>query len=128
MSDEDLASKVNTETPWWAKAPVWLAAGIVGVPSFIALAAGYYIVAGVTRDLAVLTQYNLSELSSLSQLDTDQKQRWETVRRLLLLQAQTNLKICVHEAQNRDQVSECVEINETATDLLQKKQLSKPPQ
>jgi hypothetical protein len=61
-TSESLASKVSTETPWWATAPIWLAAGIVGVPSLIAIGAGYFVAHYVTTALAQLNQFSQSQL------------------------------------------------------------------
>ena len=51
MSDEDLALKVSSETPWWAKAltasskaSIFFAAGIVGVPSLLAVGGAFFAV------------------------------------------------------------------------------------
>jgi hypothetical protein len=133
MSEEEFASKVSTETPWWAKgltasskATVWLAAGIVGVPSLIAIAAGAFIAHNVAYNLKVLTQYNLSELDSLSDLENNQSARWEAVRRLLAMEVQVDTRICVHDAQTKQQISDCIVTGEQALNLLQGKPMGGP--
>jgi hypothetical protein len=132
VSEEDFATKISTEQPWWAKgltagskATVWLAAGIVGVPSLIALLAGAFIAHSVAYNLRVLTQYNLSELDSLSDLENNQNARWEAVRRLLAMNVQIDTRICVHDAQTKQQIADCITTGEEALNLLQKK--IKPP-
>src|SRR5215831_11285122 len=74
MSEEtDFASKISSEAPWWSKAPIWLAAGIVGVPSLIAIAAGWYIAGNINHRVNVLDQYSLSEIHLLNELMQDHK-------------------------------------------------------
>ena len=66
-TSESLAEKVNTETPWWATAPIWLAAGIVGVPSLIAIGAGYFVAHYVTTALAQLNQLSQSAVYMINE-------------------------------------------------------------
>lgn len=71
MSDEqDFALKASSEAPWWSKAPIYLSLGIIGVPSFLAIFAVYYIASSVTHGQKVLEQYNLSELQQLNAMET----------------------------------------------------------
>lgn len=110
MADEvDLAQRISGETPWWAKAPVWLAAGIVGIPSLIALGAGYYIVQGVQRQLATLVTYNLSEIHMLNEQNNTLNARWEAMRRLLSVNTQILIKNCQHGAQTQQERDDCLQ-------------------
>lgn len=108
MSEEDLASKVSTETPWWAKAPVWLAAGIVGVPSLMAIGAGYFIASSVNHRLNVIEQYNLSQLHILNNQNTDLDRRYEVISNLMRLTLEVQIKTCLHEAKTPKEQTECV--------------------
>jgi hypothetical protein len=108
MSEEEFALKASSEVPWWAKAPIWLSLGIIGVPSLMAIGAGYFIAQSVTRQLRALEQYNLSEMHQLNNLDTDQRRRWEAISRLMQLSLQTQRQTCLHEAQTPQQRDECV--------------------
>jgi hypothetical protein len=108
VSEEDFAAKIDTQAPWWAKAPIWLAAGIVGVPSMLAIGAGYFIAKTVVHNQTLLEQYNLSELQAISTLQTDATRRWEAISRLIQLDLETTRRTCLHEAKNAQERDECV--------------------
>lgn len=108
MSSESLAEKVSTETPWWATAPIWLAAGIVGVPSLIAIGAGYFIASSVTAKLAALDQYNQSELYQIAQHQNDMHRNWSIVLKFMDDDLKCQYATCVNAAKNDEQRSNCL--------------------
>jgi len=107
VSDElELAAK----EPWWAKAPAYLAVAIVGVPSAIALAAGWFIANNVTYRLKLLETYDLSILSTLSQMSTKSNQDIDSLEgfmRATLRAAQQN---CLNNAKTVEQQHKCVQV------------------
>ena len=108
MSDESLASKVNTETPWWATAPIWLAAGIVGVPSLLAIGAGYFIASNVTKHLTQIRETNVAEMSKLDKIEANQVNYWEMVRRTIAMNVEIQLRTCVHQATDQKERDDCM--------------------
>lgn len=103
-----LAEKVNTETPWWAKAPVWLAAGIVGVPSLMAIGAGYFIASNVTKHLTEIKETNRAEIHELQVIRANQEKYWEMVRRTLAMSTEVQLRTCVHQAADAKERDDCM--------------------
>src|SRR5262252_328619 len=100
MSDvEDLAKHVSSETPWWATAPVWLAAGIVGVPALMAIASGYYIAQNVTASLKQLTTYNLSELHMFNEHLTVSQHNFEVVLKFMDDDLRAQYQACLNSAE-----------------------------
>lgn len=108
MSDESLAEKVNTEVPWWAKAPVWLAAGIVGVPSLMAIGAGYFIAGNVTKHLAAIRETNVSEMQKLDRIMDTQERYWEQVRRTIGATLEVQVRTCIHDAKDQKERDDCI--------------------
>jgi hypothetical protein len=113
MSDEDLASKVNAETPWWAKAldpksAVYLAAGIVGVPSLMALGAGYFIAQSVTRQLRALDQYNQSELYQINGISNEEKRNFEVVFKFIEDDLRVQFVTCVNTSKDDTERKACL--------------------
>ena len=104
----DLAKEASGKTPWWATAPIYLSLGIVGVPSLIALGAGYYIVQGVSHNLAVLTQYNLSEITQLNEINNEQDHRWDVVVRFMDSDLKAQFQTCVNSAKTNEQRDRCL--------------------
>jgi hypothetical protein len=103
-----LAKEVSEKAPWWATAPIWLAAGIVGVPSLMAIGAGYFIAQTVVRNQKLLEQYNLSELHQLSTMDTELDQRWNAMRQYIVDDLRAQYQTCIHSAKNDAQRSDCL--------------------
>jgi hypothetical protein len=109
MSDDlELAKEVSGKAPWWATAPIWLAAGIVGVPSLMAIGAGYFIAQTVVRNQKLLEQYNLSELHILNEVDKENDLRWNAVRQYIVDDLRAQYQTCIHAAKNNDQRSDCL--------------------
>jgi hypothetical protein len=104
MSEEDFASKISSETPWWAKAPVWLAAGIVGVPSLMAIGAGYFIAGSVTKQMHGLQELNRTEISKLEGMEKN----WEVIRRNIAMGVEIQLRTCVHQAADQKERDDCL--------------------
>jgi hypothetical protein len=86
----------------------------------MALGAGFFIVKSVTYNLEVLSQYNLSELQSLSQMDTNATRRWEAVAQLIQMDLQVQTRTCVHEAKNEQEKEECVATVSDFSNLVKK--------
>jgi hypothetical protein len=109
MSDDlELAKHVSSETPWWATAPIWLAAGIVGVPSLMAIGAGYFIASSVVGHLRLLEQYSLSELHQLSQMDVQDDQRWMAIREYIVDDLRAQYQTCINAAKNNQERIACL--------------------
>lgn len=113
MAIEDLASKVSSETPWWATAPIWLAAGIVGVPSLIAIGAGYFIASNVVRNQDVLKQYNQSEIQQLNEIN---KQN-EGVLRFIEADLRVQYRTCLNASKTDDAREACISAAEREKEL-----------
>lgn len=107
MSDESLAHKV-TETPWWATAPIYLSLGIVGVPSFIALAAGYFIAQHVTKALAQLTLYGQSELYQMNEHNNEVKRDFRTVLKFIDDDLRVQYQTCLHASVTNQERAACI--------------------
>jgi hypothetical protein len=105
MSDtSELAEKISEKAPWWSTAPIWLAAGIVGVPSLLAIGAGYFIASTVTsriHELEVINRYQLERLVIM-------EKQWEIVRRNLSVSIEIQLRACVREATNAKERDDCL--------------------
>lgn len=108
MSDESLAAKVSSETPWWATAPIWLAAGIVGVPSLLAIMSGYYIASSVSHRLAVLDQYGQSMLYQQNEHQNDQRKNWSVVLKFIDDDLRCQYVTCLNSAKTDEQRTACV--------------------
>lgn len=110
MSDDisSLAKSVSSETPWWATAPIWLAAGIVGVPSLMAIGAGWFIASSVTKHLTDLKNQNQIEISHLERIENNQEKYWEMVRRTLAMSTEVQLRTCVHQATDQKERDDCM--------------------
>jgi hypothetical protein len=109
MSEEDFAAKISSEAPWWSKAPIWLAAGIVGVPSLMAIGAGYFIAQNVNRRLNVLEQYNLSEMNMLNEQNNDQEHHWSVVEKYMVEDLRAQYTTCINAAKNAAERSQCID-------------------
>ena len=116
MSDEsELAAKVSGETPWWAHAkdvPVWLAAGIVGVPSLIALLAGWFIAQNVTHNQKIIMQYDLSEMTMLNEIDHQLDSRWSVIAKFMGDNLRVQYISCVNAAHTDVERSRCITVEQ----------------
>jgi len=109
MSDiSELAAKVSGETPWWATAPVYLAAAIVGVPSTIALAAGWFIAHNVTGALQQLNTYSLSELHMFNEHLSVSKHNFDVVLRFMDDDLRAQYQACLNSASTNQERLACV--------------------
>lgn len=107
-STGSLAYRVHSEPPWWARAPVWLAAGIVGVPSLIALTAGYFVAANVTHELRVLNEFGQSELYLMNLHDTNMEHDWGVMFDYIDESLRIQYAECVNAAQDQAQAQNCL--------------------
>lgn len=109
MSDEiDLAKSQGISLESLAKAPLWLAGGLLGFPSLIALIAGWFIAKTVINNQRLLVQYNLSELHQLSEMDAQDDQRWNAVRGYLMDDLRAQYATCVNAAKTNAERSACL--------------------
>ena len=132
MSDEsELAGKISGETPWWAHAkdvPVWLAAGIVGVPSLIALLAGWFIAHDVSHGQKVLEQYSLSELHQLAGINDEADHRWSVILRFVDDTLRAEWVACTNAARDNLQRSRCITVERREQNLgLKPGEVPDPP-
>ena len=104
----EFAAKISGSPPWWASAPIWLAAGIVGVPSLIAIGAGYFLAGNVSKHLADIRETNVAEMSKLDIMIANQHQYWDIVRRTLQMGVEIQLRTCIHDAKDQKERDDCV--------------------
>ena len=109
MSDEStLAQEISGKPPWWASAPIWLAAGIVGVPSMMALLLGYYVADTVTKNLVELKKSNQVEMQKIDKISNMQEQYFELVRRHMAMQLEISLRACIHSSDTQKERDDCL--------------------
>lgn len=110
MSDDgaSLAKTVSGETPWWATAPIWLAAGIVGVPSLIAIGAGYFVAQHVTTALRELSQFSQSQLYLINEHINFTNRNYEIVVKFMDDDLRCQYVTCLNSAQTPEQRKACV--------------------
>src|SRR5262245_36644420 len=108
MSTETLAEKVSSETPWWATAPIWLAAGIVGVPSLIAIGAGYFVAHYVTTALKQLDTYSQSELYMINEHINETKRNYGVVLKFMDDDLRAQFQACLNSASTNQARLACV--------------------
>lgn len=104
----ELAQNISGKPPWWATAPIWLAAGIVGVPSLMAIGMGYFVAGSVSHHLNQIHEQNAAELHRLDIIQTNQGQYWEIVRRTLQMGVEIQLRTCIHEAADQKERDDCL--------------------
>lgn len=104
----ELAQNISSKPPWWATAPIWLAAGIVGVPSLLAIGAGYFIASNVTKHLDDLRSADEVEISKLERIESNQTKYWEMVRRTITMTMEIQLRQCIHQATDAQQRDDCL--------------------
>lgn len=112
MSEEDFALKASSEAPWWAKAPIWLSLGIIGVPSLIAIGAGYFLASNVTTRLHTIEQMNDTELHQISQMQKEQGHRWDYLLRFMQGSVEVQIRSCVHAAKTPKERDDCIKIGD----------------
>lgn len=108
MSDESLAERISSGPPWWASAPIWLAAGIVGVPSFIALAAGWFIAQNVTATLKELVYLNQTQISLMTEHVTFTKRNYDIMVKFIDDNLRCQYVTCVNSAHTPDERKACI--------------------
>ena len=122
---------MSSETPWWARVgevSVWLAAGIVGVPSLISLLAGWFIAHDVTRGQKILEQYNLSELHQLNGINDQEDHRWTVILRFVDDTLRAEYVACINAAKDNIQRSRCLTVERREQNLgLKPNDVPDPP-
>lgn len=113
MSEEQLAENISGKPPWWATAPIWLAAGIVGVPSLIAIGAGYFIASNVVRNQDILKQANQTEIQMLNNLDT----QGEGVLRFIEADLRVQYRTCINASKTDEAREACITAAEREKEL-----------
>jgi hypothetical protein len=123
----ELATKVSGETPWWAKAPVWLAAGIVGVPSLIAIGAGVFIAKNVTGRMDANSTFAVRALSTIDNMShliqeyhRDDVLQWHLIRDYMGEQLRIELRACLHACKDQKERDECLQISNRDMERLKK--------
>ena len=107
------AEKVYSEAPWWASAPIALTAGIVGVPSLIALLSVGYIAKNVTAELKQLSTYNESEISLLHEAEKVN----EGIIRFIEADLRVQYKTCINASKTDEQKESCITAAEREKEL-----------
>jgi len=108
VSQEQLAEEISGKPPWWATAPVWLAAGIVGVPSLIAIGAGYFVAHYVTTSLNQLSTFSQSQLYLLNEHMNDQKHNFNIVLRFIDDDLKVQYRTCLNASKTDEQKAACI--------------------
>jgi len=111
--EAEFAERISEETPWWAKAPIWLAAGIVGVPSLIAIMAGYFIAHSVTTALNELVVHDQSQNQMLTKLHEDHDdlhREFQLIQEFMRATLKTTQQSCLHSATTPEQRAECIQV------------------
>jgi hypothetical protein len=123
---EKLAEKSITETPWWATAPIWLAAGIVGVPSLIAIGAGYFLahnVMGTINHNQTMVNRAVDTLNDIKVMMVQQHgedlREWDRVKVFMTERLRIEMRTCIHEATNEKERDDCVKSAHEESDKLQ---------
>lgn len=97
-----------TKQPWWATAPIYLSLGIIGVPSMLAIGAGYFLAANVTKHLTTIRETNVAEMAKLDQIMANQQKYWEIVRRTVAATFEVQVRTCVNEAKDKPERDNCL--------------------
>lgn len=105
---ESLAEKVNTAPPWWSTAPIYLAASIVGVPSFLAVAAGFYIAQHVSTTLRELAQLSQTQVSLMTEHNNFSKRNYDIIVKFIDDDLRCQFVTCLNSAQTPEQRKACV--------------------
>jgi hypothetical protein len=126
MSEEDFALKASSETPWWVRAPLVLGLGIVGVPSLMAIGAGYFIAANVIRNQKTLEQYSLSELHILNNIQRDQDQTSQVILKFLHDDLRAQYQTCITASRNDQQRMACISPDEREREYGMVKKKDRP--
>ena len=108
MSQEQLPEEISGKPPWWATAPIWLAAGIVGVPSLIAIGAGYFVAHYVTTSLNQLSTFSQSQLYLLNEHMNDQKHNFNIVLRFIDDDLKVQYRTCLNASKTDEQKAACI--------------------
>jgi hypothetical protein len=108
MSTEGLAAKISGETPWWATAPIWLAAGIVGVPSLIAVGAGYFVAHYVTTELNQLSTFGQSQLYLINEHINESKRNWGIILKFIDDDLKVQYQTCINSGHTPQERAACL--------------------
>lgn len=106
--NEEFAKGVSEKPPWWATAPIWLAAGIVGVPSLIAIGAGYFVAHYVTTELGKISSYNMTEIHLIEQHAADARRSFQSVIKYMDDDLRAQYQTCINSAKTAEQRSNCL--------------------
>lgn len=112
MSDK-LAETEYTTAPWWASAPIALTAGIVGVPSLIALLSVGYIAKNVSSALGQLSAYAQSEISMLTQSQKID----EGIMRFVEADLRVQYRTCINASKTDEAKEACISAAEREKEL-----------
>jgi hypothetical protein len=108
VSEEDFLAKASSEVPWFAKAPAYLAIGIVGVPSMIALASVYFVGVNITRYQKTLEQYNLSEIHMLNEQNNQYEHNFAALLRFMEDDLKAQYQTCIESAKTATDRARCI--------------------
>lgn len=117
MSEDKLAEEVYSKAPWWASAPIALTAGIVGVPSLIAIMAGVFIAKNVTAALKDLGNYGQSELALLHEHMTETEKVNEGILRFVEADLRVQYRTCINSSKTDEAKEACITAAEREKEL-----------
>lgn len=106
--NEEFARGVSEKPPWWATAPIWLAAGIVGVPSLIAIGAGYFLASTVTSRLAALEQSSREQVHLMREHLSDQKRNVGIMLKFVDDNLRAQFQTCINSGKTAQERAACV--------------------
>lgn len=106
--NEEFAKGVSERPPWWATAPIWLAAGIVGVPSLIAIGAGYFLASTVSSRLASLEHSSQSEVHLLQEHMNEQKRNVGIMLKFVDDNLRAQFQTCINSGKTPQERAACV--------------------
>lgn len=117
MADDKLAEEVYSKAPWWASAPIALTAGIVGVPSLIAIMAGVFIAKNVTAALKDLGSNGQSEMALLREHMTATEKTDEGILRFIEADLRVQYRTCINASKTDEAREACITAAEREKEL-----------
>lgn len=117
MPDDKLAEEVYSKAPWWASAPIALTAGIVGVPSLIAIMAGVFIAKNVTAALKDLGASGQSEIALLREHMTTTQKTDEAILRFIEADLRVQYRTCIAASKTDAAKEACITAAEREKEL-----------
>ena len=109
MSDElNLAQSQGVTLEALAKAPVWLAAGILGVPALIALGALWFVAKNVNDRMKALDQYGQSMLYMENQHTDTAKRDFGVILKFIDDDLRCQYVQCLNTAKTPQQQAACI--------------------